>query len=62
MLREGSETSSGGSLAGMVKKTFWSRREQRKRILTRTTFLRTIQTVATHSSVMASSLGRTMIS
>ena len=62
MLRAESETSSGGSLEGVMKEILRSRRKQRKKILMRTTLLRTIQSVATHSSVMASSLDRTMIS
>ena len=62
MLRAESETSSGGSLEGVMKGILRSRRKQRKKILMRTTLLRTIQSVATHSSVMASSLDRTMIS
>ena len=62
MLRGESETSSGGSLEGVMKETLTSRRKQRKMILTRTTLLRMIQLVATQSSVMASSLDRTMIS
>ena len=62
MLRGVSETSSGDSLEGVMKETLRSRRKQRKKISMRTTLLRTIQLVATRSSVMASSLDRTMIS